>query len=210
MGLHNLASMTTPTIGTGVITLGSATTGALTFAAAGVVNGETVSYAIRDGNNTECGTGVYSSAGTTLTRSPVNSSSGGAPINLSGSAVVFLVTLASDVVTPALLAGGTLPIGASNIVESYSKLVPTTGFAITLAARRTILNPAATLAAGTITMPPTPVDGQVCTVTSTKQVTALTVSPNSGQAVVCAPTFLSAGTPFSMLFQASSNTWFPT
>jgi hypothetical protein len=46
--LYNLARMTTPTTGTGTITLGSAV---LTFASAGVQNGETVSYGIADGRH---------------------------------------------------------------------------------------------------------------------------------------------------------------
>lgn len=94
--LANLARMTTATTGTGTITLGSAATGFLTFAAAGVANGITVSYAIEDGNDREVGRGVYTSSGTTLTRSVVNSTNGGAAISLSGSAEVFITGLAED------------------------------------------------------------------------------------------------------------------
>jgi hypothetical protein len=94
--LYNLARMTTATTGTGTITLGSAVSGYLTFALAGVVNGEIVSYGIKDGANSETGTGTYTSAGTTLTRSVTKSTNADAAINLSGSAEVFITARAQD------------------------------------------------------------------------------------------------------------------
>jgi len=71
--LYNLARMTTATTGTGTITLSSAVSGYLTFALAGVNNGDVISYAINDGANSEIGTGTYTSAGTTLTRTVTKS-----------------------------------------------------------------------------------------------------------------------------------------
>lgn len=100
MGLHNIAAMTTATSGTGTITLGSAVSGYNTFANAGVVDGETVTYSIKDGTAREVGTGVYTASGTTLTRATVlSSTSGGSKISLSGSAEVYLTAAAEDVTT---------------------------------------------------------------------------------------------------------------
>jgi hypothetical protein len=88
--LYNLARMTTATTGTGTITLGSAVSGYLTFAGAGVANGETVTYAIKDGANSEIGEGVYTTSGATLTRTVIKSTNSDTAINLSGAAEVFI------------------------------------------------------------------------------------------------------------------------
>jgi hypothetical protein len=96
--LYNLARMTTATTGTGTITLGSAVSSYLSFAAAGVQNGDTVTYAIADGNNREVGRGVYTSSGTTLTRAAIlESTNNNLAINLSGNAEVFITAAAEDI-----------------------------------------------------------------------------------------------------------------
>ena len=95
--LFNLAKMTTATEGTGTITLGSAVSGFLTFADAGVSDGDVVSYGISDGANSEVGYGTYGSAGTTLARTTVlKSTNSDTAINLSGTAVVFITALAQN------------------------------------------------------------------------------------------------------------------
>ena len=53
--LYNLARVNTATTGTGTITLGSAVAGYLTFALAGVADGDVVDYGIKDGSNSEIG-----------------------------------------------------------------------------------------------------------------------------------------------------------
>lgn len=95
--LANLARMTTATVGTGTITLGSAADGCLTFAQAGITDGQTVSYGIEDGDNSEVGRGVYTSSGTTLSRSVLRSTNSNNPISLSGTAEVFIIALAEDI-----------------------------------------------------------------------------------------------------------------
>lgn len=94
--LANRAKMTTATTGTGTITLGSASSGYQSFASAGVANGSTVRYVIEDGTSWEIGAGVYTSAGTTLTRVVSQSSNSNNAINLTGSAVVFISATAED------------------------------------------------------------------------------------------------------------------
>lgn len=98
--LVNRAKMTTATTGTGTITLGSASSGFQSFADAGVLDGDTVRYVIEDGTSWEIGSGLYTSSGTTLTRSVLESSNSDAAINLSGSATVFVTAVAEDIPHP--------------------------------------------------------------------------------------------------------------
>lgn len=99
--IANLVRMTVSgTPGTGTITLGSAVQGFLTPAQAGMVNARVYSYAIEADYVTvgddllptsrETGTGTYTSSGTTLTRSVINSTNGNALLNLTSDAQVII------------------------------------------------------------------------------------------------------------------------
>lgn len=99
--LYNLAVMTVASTGAGTITLGSpAIIGGvqyLSFASAGVQNSEAVAYSINDPNGaSEAGTGVYTTSGTTLTRTPVTSTNGNAAINMSAAAIVRISPSKAD------------------------------------------------------------------------------------------------------------------
>lgn len=94
-------------------------------------------------------------------------------------------------------------------VPGYVKVVPLTAFSLTFANSQTnmILNPAGTLATGTLTTAANPSDGQRECVLSTQTQTALTWSANTGQTITNGPTALVANVPVCMTYSASNLTW---
>jgi hypothetical protein len=121
----DLARVSTATTGTGTITLGAAVSGFLTFNGAGITSGSNVPYAITDNSGAASETGwgtVTNSAGTwTLTRNVLQSTNGGAPISLSGSAQVMVSPIASLFPNgPTLLNTTTLSSGAAYLSDTTS------------------------------------------------------------------------------------------
>lgn len=101
--LYNRVKVTTPTAGTGTVTLSTAVSGFLTFAQGGVNTGEVVTYLLEEGTSFEVGQGIYTSSGLTLSRNSVYRSTGTAnigKITLVGSATVAIVSAAEDIVSP--------------------------------------------------------------------------------------------------------------
>lgn len=94
--------------------------------------------------------------------------------------------------------------------QSYSLQTPTTGFSITIGSgvKTLILNPAGTLANGTITMPASPINGQEVRVCSSQIVTSLTVSANAGQTITGAPTTIGVGGGFAYIYNSSGTNWY--
>lgn len=101
--------------------------------------------------------------------------------------------------------------GTNGVLQQYDYQVPTTGFSYTFGSGTNILmmNPAGTLATGTITMPASPVDGMTITISSTRQITALTIQGNTGQSLVSPVTFLPANQATTYVYRLSNTTWYP-
>lgn len=125
--LFNRVRVTTASTGTGTVTLGAAITKYQTFAAAGAANGDVASYAIEDGAAWEVGIGTYASAGPSLSRTLLASSTGSL-LNLSGSAEVFSTALASDFTPPkTYLSGLTM---ANNVTDATNDIDTAAGEAV--------------------------------------------------------------------------------
>ena len=101
--------------------------------------------------------------------------------------------------------------GNNGVLQSYDFQALTTGFSYTFAAGTTtlIINPAGTLATGTITMPATPADGMVITFTTTQEITAITINGNTGQSIGGTQVAqLPANSAMSFVYRQSSTTWY--
>jgi hypothetical protein len=94
--------------------------------------------------------------------------------------------------------------------SGQSPAVPLTGFSITAADKQSLvlLNPAGTLATGTVKTSANPVDGQLLQIASTATVTGFTLSANTGQTVKNPPSTLLAGVSINYFYNAASATWF--
>jgi len=101
--------------------------------------------------------------------------------------------------------------GNNGVLQSYDFQVLTTGFSYTFASGTTTLiaAPAGTLATGTITMPGSPADGMVVTITTTQEITALTIAGNSGQSIGGSQVALmAANSSISFVYRQSNTTWY--
>jgi hypothetical protein len=87
--------------------------------------------------------------------------------------------------------------------------IPITGFTITLnlASHLTQLTPAGTLATGTIIFP-TPTVNQLLKVSTTKTITAITLTPTGADVILNAPSTLAAGDSFEFLYNVTAATWY--
>lgn len=101
--------------------------------------------------------------------------------------------------------------GTNGLLQQYDFQTPSTGFSYTFAAGTQVLvmNPAGTLATGTITMPSSPADGMTITFSSTEQITALTLSGNTGQTIGGTQvTLLPANSAVQFIYRLSTTTWY--
>lgn len=121
--LANIARMTTTTTGTGSITLVGAASGYITFANAGITDGQIVSYGIVDGTAREVGRGVYTHSTLNLTRNVLKSTNSNSAIFLSGAAEVYVTSLVEDI---SYIAGGAgaMIYRSSNVAANTSGPTP--------------------------------------------------------------------------------------
>lgn len=108
------------------MTLAAAVTGYQTFAAAGAVTGDIISYSIQDGAAWEIGWGTYNSTGPTLTRNPIHSSNANAAISMTANAEVVATIRPADLIAASMGGGvGGPPMynGTLSVTASASTLI---------------------------------------------------------------------------------------
>jgi hypothetical protein len=100
--------------------------------------------------------------------------------------------------------GNSVPDGA------IQTATPTTGASITIsdATGSLILKHTATIATLTITLPASPVNGQIVTISTRSAVTTLTLNANAGQTRYGAPTTISATAPVSFIYESATLSWY--
>lgn len=110
----------------------------------------------------------------------------------------------------ALNGGNVTALHRHTLTSTIEYNEPTAGFSITAAngTNTLILEPAGTLASGTVTTAAMPLDEQVFTISSTEEITALTVSANSGQTIKGAISTIDADSFASWVYREANTTWY--
>lgn len=101
--------------------------------------------------------------------------------------------------------------GTNGVLQAYAYEAPSSSpytYTFPAGVQLLLLAPTGTIASGTVTMPASPVDGMNITITSTQQITALTVNGNTGQSIVGGYNFLSAGGSLTFVYRLSNTTWY--
>ncbi len=98
----------------------------------------------------------------------------------------------------------------SNAKHTIEYVTPLTGFTNTIAdtTANYIIEPAGTLATGSLTMPASPQNEQIVTITSTQTITALTHTGNTGQTLNGALTTISVNGFASWIYRSTNKTWY--
>lgn len=104
-------------------------------------------------------------------------------------------------------ANGSFSFSGSLSISSYSVVTATNGGALTLAAAQPAitLDPAAPIASFTVTLPPSPQNGQEVSLGCTQNITAFTLN---GGAVANAPTTFPGGSTMRFKFSTAKNAWY--
>jgi hypothetical protein len=116
----------------------------------------------------------------------------------------------NTVVPNGVIIGAWIRLGYLKISTPYQYVVPTTGFVINMSTGVSdlLLNPAGTLASGTVVLPIPQQDGFVVTISTTQTISAITISGTVGTTVINAPTSLAGGSSVTFQYVQSIQTWF--
>lgn len=89
----------------------------------------------------------------------------------------------------------------------YSITTPLTGTTVSGVGQEAVINPAGTLAALTVVMPASPVDGQRFKIFSSQTLTSLTLTPGTGNTMTGGVTTLAANGSVEYTYNVSGATW---
>ncbi len=119
-------------------------------------------------------------------------------------------SVAVDNGTTVIVPNGAIQGAWLKLILPYSYQTPATAFSIQIPNGVTslLLNPAGTLAAGTITFPALPIDGQTLSIASSQIVTALTLAAPAGQTIFGSISTLAANGHAAWRYVAAIATWF--
>lgn len=101
-------------------------------------------------------------------------------------------------------------LGVAAVGADYAYYTPVSGATIVPIAgtRHVIVHPAAPIAALTLTLPPLPVDGQLCSFRTVEAITALTVVGASGETIVGTGFMLDTAGRADWIYRAADTTWY--
>lgn len=128
---------------------------------------------------------------------------------------VILTMLGSELIQVQSPVNNTAAIAYTSVASlrdgrMWVYLAPLTGFTLALTPLQSAvsLNPAGTIAAGTVTLPATTVDGKVASIFTSNTITALTINTtNSATFVPAVVTTLTAGSTVSYVYDKANNQW---
>lgn len=112
--------------------------------------------------------------------------------------------------------GSGVAIGGTNFCFTYDYFTPLTGATVIVTQGYSVVAPAGTIAALTVSLPNMPYPGQVVRLTFTQIVTALTINAGTGTApagtaaiVGTAVTAAAVGTHVAYMYEVTLNSWLP-
>lgn len=107
-------------------------------------------------------------------------------------------------------------VGGTNFCYTYDYFTPLTGATVIVTQGYSIVAPAGTIAALTVSLPAQPYPGQVCHVSFSQVVTALTINAGTGTSPAGTATFIgtpitaaAVGTHITYMYEVTGNAWYP-
>lgn len=96
------------------------------------------------------------------------------------------------------------------VIDRYNLQTPANGSSIDIDDNvpTLVLDPGVTLTSLTITMPPTPEDGQIQRICTSKEITSLTLNANTNQTLATDTTTMPAGSGIAYIYSNANNYWY--